>query len=134
MKINVVINWSILISFVSNLSCSVYIVLHIPLHNSTSQLLSFSCRSMFNNLTWYQSLVQASNKSCLISIIYQKKLSFHINPRIITLLPLDYVQRILSKCDRPWESVHVKVERLETDMIANWIFFCNVFASIYVAS
>ena len=39
--------------FVSNLSCSVYIVFDIPLHNYTSQLLSFSCRPMvhkFNTL------------------------------------------------------------------------------------
>ena len=45
-EINFVIKWSIIIIFVSNLSCSVYIFFDIPLHNSSSQFLSFACRSM----------------------------------------------------------------------------------------
>ena len=53
MKTNAVINRSVVMGFVSNLSSSMYIVLDIPLHNSTSQFLSFACRSMvqkFNSL------------------------------------------------------------------------------------
>ena len=50
MKINVVINKSNLIRFVSNLSCSVYIVLDIPLHISPLNCSHFLVDQWFNNL------------------------------------------------------------------------------------
>ena len=53
------------------------------------QLSYFPIDQWFTNLTWYQSLFQASIKSCLISIVHQKHLSFHINPGMICLLPLN---------------------------------------------
>ena len=80
MKINVVINWSILIRFVSNLSCSVFIVFDIPLHNSTSQLLSFSCRSMVHKFnTSFVALLSSLEYN--FSFIYQTFL-------FSTLLPM----------------------------------------------
>ena len=126
MNINVVINWSILIIFVSNclVQCTLFLIFHCTIQPLNCSHLHVD--QWFNNLTWYQSLVQASIKSCSISIIHQKQLSFHINTGIIALLPLNYVQRSLFKCEWLCESVHVEVERLETNMIANWFWFCTV--------
>ena len=86
----------------------------------------FPVDQWFTNLTLYQILVQVSNKSRSICIVHQKQLSFHINPGIIALLPLDSVLGSLSRCDGIWESAHVEVENLNWHMIVNWIGFCSV--------
>ena len=134
MKIHVVINWSILIRFVWNLSCSMYIVLDIPLCNSPLNWSHFPIDQWFNNLTWYQILVQDRNKSCLISIVHQKQLSFHINLGIIALLPLDSSREVYP-CVTDSKKVHmVRWKGLNWHMIANWIGFVVFFACIYVTS
>ena len=81
----------------------------------------------FRNLTWYHILVHASNKPCPISIVHQKQPSFHIIPGIITLLPLDYVQkslprwRTLRKCicqgGKVWTDIWLRIGLFCTDFL-----------------
>ena len=81
----------------------------------------------FSNLTWYQSLVQAKTQTLETFIVHQKQLSFHIIPGTIALLPLDFIQRILSRCDGIWKSAHVEAERIEMTYDCELVCFAVIF-------
>ena len=98
------------------------------------QLSYFPVDQWFTNLTWYQSLVQARSKSCLIFIVHQKQLSFHVNSAIFSLLTLDSSLEA-STVVTDSEKVHMsRWKGLNWHMIANWIGFAVFFAGTYVAS
>ena len=73
MKNNVVIYWSILIIFVSNFSCSVYIFLDISLYNWPLNFSHFPVDQWFNNSTTQTStcreIKEMRNEYILLSLI-----------------------------------------------------------------
>ena len=90
----------IYVKFLSWIVCSVYIDLSITLHPYFQIALILACRSMVHEiLHCIKAYVQANNKPHKRPFLYQKQLILHIIPGILALLPLDYVQRSLSRCD-----------------------------------
>ena len=67
-----------------------------------------------------------------LPLMHQKPLSFHIILGIIALLPLDFVQRSLSRCDGLRKSAHVEVENFELTNVCELKFFAMIFAGTYV--
>ena len=88
------------------------------------QLSYFSIDQWFTNLTLYQSLVQASNKSCSISIVHQKQLSFHINPAIFSLLTLDSSREVSTGVTYP-DKVYMLRWKAWSWHDCEFVFFCG---------
>ena len=68
----------------------------------TISFLRYAC----HNPIWYQSLVKLFKYPSDTSIDAPEAVGFHIIPQIIVFLPLDFVQKSLSKCVAPRECAH----------------------------
>ena len=107
--------------------CLVYIDLTIPKHTCFQIALVLTCVYMVPKIkNGIRSYVHANNKPLIHPCLHQKQLSFNIILGIMALLPLDYVQRSLSRCDRILKSTHVEVERLVLTYDYEWNWFCSV--------